>query len=490
MKKNIAGKFQYKILLVTGMIWSADAIELMILTFLLPILTEEWDLQQGEDGTIGAIGIYICLYLYSIQLYSIHEIKYNQYTVFAGMLIGAIFWPQISDRYGRRWAVIISNTGQIIFGMLSATAWDMYSMMVLRFLTGFCLGASSCGFTLYAEYAPKSDRGKLLVLQQSFWAFGTFFNSLLAWLILETLDWRWYLILSSLPLCIIVYLAWKLPESVQYLVTVGRKDEAEEILRGAARINNKSSQIGNLDDLRLSSQQIVHNKRGNPMEIFDVKYYSTTITCLIIMFAVTFAYYGVSFLSERFFDRISSDNDQDDSEKYWKIAVTTSAEIPGVLVGMLTLDKIGRKRSMIIYFGIVTVCMLMLVDEGLQNIEALSVTLVFLGRGAASISFFVIYIYLSEYYPTQIRNTSVGFAAALSRLSGMATTYVSQSDNITYAFYLYGLASFAACVASVSLEGDTTGIDLSAIGRDKMRYNNNKDGLLKLVESTPEERCE
>ena len=39
-----------------------------------------------------------------------------------------------------------------------------------------------------------------LSLQQSFWAFGAFANSLLAWLVLETLDWRWYLILSSLPL--------------------------------------------------------------------------------------------------------------------------------------------------------------------------------------------------------------------------------------------------------------------------------------------------
>ncbi len=48
-----------------GMIWGADAIEIMILTFLLPILAEEWDLNTGEDGTIGAV-------------------------VFAGMLIGGL----------------------------------------------------------------------------------------------------------------------------------------------------------------------------------------------------------------------------------------------------------------------------------------------------------------------------------------------------------------------------------------------------------------
>ncbi len=59
------------------MIWGADAIEIMILTFLLPVLSEEWDLSASQDGTIGAV-------------------------VFAGMFGGAIFWPQISDRFGRR----------------------------------------------------------------------------------------------------------------------------------------------------------------------------------------------------------------------------------------------------------------------------------------------------------------------------------------------------------------------------------------------------
>ena len=105
------------------MIWASDAIEIMILTFLLPILAEEWDLKDGEDGTIGAV-------------------------VFGGMLFGAVFWPNVSDRKGRRYAILLSNIGQIIFGMLSAAAWDLWSIIILRFITGFCLGATSCGFTL------------------------------------------------------------------------------------------------------------------------------------------------------------------------------------------------------------------------------------------------------------------------------------------------------------------------------------------------------
>eukprot|EP01084_Bolivina_argentea_P042867 79017_1 len=68
------GPFQYKILIVTGLFWAADAIEMMRLTFLLPILKKEWDLDTGIDGTIGAV-------------------------VFAGILFGNVFWSNFSDRF-------------------------------------------------------------------------------------------------------------------------------------------------------------------------------------------------------------------------------------------------------------------------------------------------------------------------------------------------------------------------------------------------------
>ena len=223
----------------------------------MPILSDEWNLSDGESGTIGAV-------------------------VFAGMFIGGLVWAQVSDRYGRRTAVILANIGQIIFGMLSAVAWNLWSIMLLRFITGFCLGASSCGFTLYAEFAPAADRGKLLIFQQGFWAVGALFNALLAWLILETLNWRWYLIISSFPLIFIVYLAWKVPESVQYLVAVGEHDRAQFILRQAAVVN-KCIDVDTLKHLVLVQQSTVPPKRGNPMDVLQREYFRATITCLVIM---------------------------------------------------------------------------------------------------------------------------------------------------------------------------------------------------------------
>ena len=80
----------------------------------------------------------------------------------------------------------------------------------------------------------------------------------------------------------------------------------------------------------------------------------------------------MSFLSERFFDQIGAHNDDDDFAKYWKIAVTTSSEIPGVLVAMLTLDRIGREIrecSLTICFGVTAVACFCFIPEELQDIE-------------------------------------------------------------------------------------------------------------------------
>ena len=209
------GPFQWKILLVTGTLWAADAIEIMILTFLLPTLQEEWNLTDAEVGSIGS-------------------------AVFAGDLIGALFWSNLSDRIGRRWCIIGSNLGQIIFGMLSAASNEIYFMTFTRLMVGFCLGGSNCSYVLYAEYATQSMRGRLLILQQSFWAVGCTINALIAWFTLELLDWRWYLIISSFPLCLILILAIQIPESVRYLMTVNKVEKAENILNKALIKNNKN----------------------------------------------------------------------------------------------------------------------------------------------------------------------------------------------------------------------------------------------------------
>lgn len=71
------GKFQALVLAYAGMGWVAEAMEVMLLSFLGPVVREEWNVSPQDESLLSSV-------------------------VFAGMLIGACAWGFISDRYGRK----------------------------------------------------------------------------------------------------------------------------------------------------------------------------------------------------------------------------------------------------------------------------------------------------------------------------------------------------------------------------------------------------
>jgi MFS family permease len=71
------GKFQALVLVYAGMGWVAEAMELMLLSFLGPQIREEWNVSPESESLLSSV-------------------------VFAGMLIGACTWGFVSDKYGRR----------------------------------------------------------------------------------------------------------------------------------------------------------------------------------------------------------------------------------------------------------------------------------------------------------------------------------------------------------------------------------------------------
>ncbi len=180
----------------------------------------------------------------------------------------------------------------------------------------------------------------------------------------------------------------------------------------AAKENNATDEP--INEIILDPQQSTLEDKGNICEIFEYQYYKTTILLFNIIFLVTFGYYGISFLSENFFNDIT-----DSDNTYWQIVVTTSSELPACVIAMFTLDRYGRKNCLIANFLVFGVSMFCLMSKQIQSNIALSVILVFFGRMCASIQFLCIYVFFSEYYPTQIRNTSLGLGAAIAKIAGM-----------------------------------------------------------------------
>ena len=83
--------------------------------------------------------------------------------------------------------------------------------------------------------------------------------------------------------------------------------------------------------------------------------------------------------------------------------VATIAEMPGLLASILLVDRIGRKRSQTLFFGIVTVVLFVLAI--VPRTGGGDTFLLFLARGASMAAFTIVFLYTPERYPTRFRNT-------------------------------------------------------------------------------------
>src|SRR3712207_5217769 len=144
---------------------------------------------------------------------------------FAGMLVGAWFWGTISDYIGRRTGFQLTVLIFAIFGLLSALAPSWEWLAVLRAITGFGLGgALPLDFSLYAEFLPREDRGRNLVLLESFWAVGTILAAGLAWLFVPNFGWRPLLATSAVAALLVLWIRRSVPESPRYRAVSGEAD--------------------------------------------------------------------------------------------------------------------------------------------------------------------------------------------------------------------------------------------------------------------------
>ena len=111
-------------------------------------------------------------------------------------------------------------------------------LCLFRVLAGFGLGgAVPLDFSLFAEYLPTRNRGRWLVILESFWGVGTVVAAALAWILVPTLGWRSLLATSAIAGALVFWVRLRVPESPRYLAATGRVDEAEAILGHVAREN-------------------------------------------------------------------------------------------------------------------------------------------------------------------------------------------------------------------------------------------------------------
>ncbi|MER5183305.1 MFS transporter [Streptomyces sp. NPDC002896] len=184
---------QLAVILISAMLgYATDGYNMLILPFILPSLKQDLGLTAGEASLI-----------LSSQLFA---------SVVGGLLFG---W--LSDRIGRKsglfWSIALFSVG----ALLSGTAWDFWSLLLFRFITGIGLGGEwGVGMALFNE-AWKKRRGLGSAVIQSCLPLGSVGAGLVAAAIIGAQGpsgWRWVLISGALPVVLCVFIRIWMPESL------------------------------------------------------------------------------------------------------------------------------------------------------------------------------------------------------------------------------------------------------------------------------------
>uniref|UniRef100_A0A8C0LCU7 SV2 related protein n=1 Tax=Canis lupus dingo TaxID=286419 RepID=A0A8C0LCU7_CANLU len=326
------GKFQWKLSVLTGLAWMADAMEMMILSILAPQLHCEWQLPSWQVALLTSV------------------------------LRSSVTWCLPSPQ-----GLKISVLWTLYYGILSAFA-PVYSwILVLRGLVGFGIGGVPQSVTLYAEFLPMKARAKCILLIEVFWAIGTVFEVILAVFVMPSLGWRWLLILSAVPLLLFAVLCFWLPESARYDVLSGNQEKAIATLKRIATENGAPMPLGKL----------IISRQGMGKGDLHISYHFFTSSCFLSdRFSNAFSYYGLVLLTTELFQAgdvcsISSQKKAVEAkcslaceylseEDYMDLLWTTLSEFPGVLVTLWIIDRLGRKKTMALCFVIFSLCSLLL----------------------------------------------------------------------------------------------------------------------------------
>ena len=417
------GRFQWTLLGIFGLVWAADAMQVLAIGFTAPSIAKSFGITVPEALGTGT-------------------------AFFLGMLLGAWGFGQLADRYGRRRVLIVTVLLDALFGLASALAPDLAWLLVLRFLTGMAVGGTlPVDYALMAEFLPPQRRGRWLVMLEGFWAVGTIVVAVAAWIFATSgaaEPWRWIFVVTGVPALIGFGLRFWVPESPYHLAREGRGREAAEVLRRIARSNGRT-----LGDLELVTAE---RARQPAWALFRPDLKRTSILILAAWFLVSAAYYGVFVWLPGQLVAGGHGFVRGYEFLIW-IAV---AQIPGYALAAWGVEAWGRRPTLIAFLVLSALgCFLFTLVEGpfLLGGALLVMSFALLGTWGA------LYAYTPELYPTELRGTGMGTAGAMARLGGLlaptAVGWLVVTTSFATAIAAFAGLLLVAAVATAALRSET-----------------------------------
>jgi len=375
-------------MVLLGILFACDVADTNALAYALPAIRAEWGLSITQVGTLTSFS-------------------------FLGMFIGAILGGRLADRFGRKRAVVWATAFYAIASVLCALAPNVAILGALRVLTGIGIQAVTGALIVYvAEMFPAATRGRYQALMLAIGLLGVPFIAFAPRLIvpLDPGAWRWLFVVAAIGALPALIAHFVLPESVRWTAVRGRESEAVVVV---ARLEHQSGP--DLPPVRrlASAPPTLHR----PADLFRGSTRRRTVVASLAMIFGILGFYGFnSWVPTLLVERGYS------TETALTItSIFSVAPVLGALAGMLLTDRWQRRTLSLVLAVVVAAGMVVFALTGtywVLVVSGFAVTFLLQTNTA------VVYAYLPEVFPTDLRGLGSGFANGLGRLAGFGGAFL------------------------------------------------------------------
>lgn len=334
---------------------------------------------------------------------------------FVGRLVGSFLFGIIGDRFGRK-KTLVGTLAVMTLALAAGLIPNVYVVLVCRFIVGTCItGSFDCCFVIMLEIVGTSSRTLVSSISSLSWSFGYISASGVAYLLR---NWWWYHIVTAVPTALALLLAaWLVPESPRWLITVGRWDEAEVILRRGSQLNGKKFPEEIFQEMAKdkSSTPVVEDLSGLKQLCGNMTLFKRVFALCLVWIAVDLGYFGASLSSGNLAGGVYVNN-----------LLSAAVELPSEV---LTYSSrfIGRKTATVVASviggaGLITAGLILLLVNGVTAWTVLAINLV--GKLGVSSAYAQLYTWTGESVPTAFRNLILGVCSTVSGMSTIVAPFL------------------------------------------------------------------
>ena len=390
-------RFHRRAVLISGMGFFTDAYDLFVIGTVAALVQAQWHLSTAETSWVAGSAI-------------------------LAAFIGALVFGRIADVLGRKTVYTAVAAIMIVGALASSFATGPIFLIAARFVLGLGIGGDyPVSAVLMSEYANRHDRGKLVGLVFSMQALGLIIGPLAALILVssglaDSTTWRILLGLGAVPAAAVVYMRSKMPESPRFVAMVkGRAAEAAEQLHhfAAGAVDSTGAVDGGTRTMTLG--EFLRNKRmlklalgtAGTWFLFDYAYYGNTLSLPSILKEV-------------------APHATMQSKLVWTLGIFVVFALPGYLLAVAKMDRIGHKRLQYIGFAVMAVCF------GALGIFSNLTTSVLPFLAIFGLSYFFVefgpntttFVMPSEVFPVSMRTTGHGLAAGIGKLGAFIGVFL------------------------------------------------------------------